>query len=677
MQNVIQPFPFSASDSLTEVLHGVPVADPYRWLEDRNSAQTGEWLERQRAYTRRYFDSYPGRERVRSRVHELLSIDFLDTPFKVGERVFFLKRSAHAEQPAIVMREQFDGPDITLFDPTSHFERTSSSVGIISVSGDANLLAFSVRESGEDFQAIQILAVDARKVLADSLPRGLSNGFVLSDSRGFFYSHHLIGADRSPSSAYWHAFGTDSSEDVEVFSAPPLKDMRLSVIGSSASAYVGFLVSRMGEPRLHDFHVQCKHGSLRPRLLLRDIQGRLIPRISGNKVVCLILSGCDNGQIICSDLKRPGDPWHTVVHASKARIHDFALVGRTIFVRYVENTETRVEIFDLTGKQIGQLPVPSEGTTRLFPCDPDGDSIFYRYSSFVEPSKIYRYDPQTRVNRLWKSHELPFDRSSLVVTKTHCDTADGTRIPVHLVRHVQWAQARLLPTLLTAYGGFGNSVTPEFSLHGSLMMERGCLFAVANVRGGAEFGEQWHQAAKRHNRQNAITDFIEVSQWLLRERHTSLRRLAIAGGSNAGLLVAAATTQRPDLFRALLCLGPLLDMLRYHLFDSARDYIEEFGSPENSQDFPYLFAYSPYHTVRDRTAYPAVMLVSGDSDSRCNPMHARKMTARLQAATVSQHPILLDYRRECGHRPVQPLHTRIELLTDRASFLCRELDAPT
>lgn len=677
MQNVIQPFPHSAREVLTDTLHGVQVADPYRWLENRTSAQTCQWLEDQRAYTRHYFDSCPGRGRITSRIRELLTIDVLDTPLKSGERVFFLKRRAYAEQPVIAMRERLDGPDITLLDPVSHFGRASASLGIVSVSGDGRLLAFSVREGGEDLHAIQILSVDDRKVLVDALPRGVSNGFVLSDSRGFFYSHDVVGTNRSPHSAYWHAFGTHPAEDLEVFSAPRDRDVRLSVTGSAAGAYVGFLVTRMRDPRIHDLYVQFKRDPLHPRLLLRGIEGRLIPRISGNTLVCLILSECDNGQIICVDLQHPGDHWHTVVPASNAKIHDFALVGRTVLVRYVENTNTLVEMFDLAGRRVGQLPVPPEATTRLFPCDPEDDSIFYRVSSFVDPPSIYHYDLRTRANHLWKSHEFPFEASSLIVTKTQCDTTDGTRIPVHLVRHTRLAHLPSLPTLLTAYGGFGNSITPEFSLFGSFMMEQGCLFAVANVRGGAEFGEQWHQAAKRHNRQNAITDLIEVSGWLLREGHTAFQRLAIAGGSNAGLLVAAALTQRPDLFRAVLCLGPLLDMLRYHLFDSARNYIEEFGSADNAQDFPYLLASSPYHTIKDRTAYPAVMIVSGDSDSRCNPMHARKMIARLQAATISEHPILLDYRPEFGHRPVQPLHTRLELLADRASFLCRELDIPT
>jgi len=229
------------------------------------------------------------------------------------------------------------------------------------------------------------------------------------------------------------------------------------------------------------------------------------------------------------------------------------------------------------------------------------------------------------------------------------------------------------PTFLTAYGGFGASVTPQFAAYATFLIEHGCRFAVANIRGGSEFGEAWHKAAQRHKRQTSIDDFIAASEWLISQDLTLPDKLGIGGGSNAGLLVAAALTQRPDLYRAVLCLGPLLDMLRYHLFDFATYWIDEFGCADDPYDFAALHAYSPYHQIKDATAYPAVMLISGDADTRCNPMHARKMAARLQATTISDHPILLDYRSKWGHSSAQPLSTRIDALTDRLAFLSSEL----
>ena len=327
----------------------------------------------------------------------------------------------------------------------------------------------------------------------------------------------------------------------------------------------------------------------------------------------------------------------------------------------------------MLGKRLSTSISKINGTTRFFRLEHDCDIIFYEFSSFTSPPKIYCYEPKTGTDWVWASRQLPLNASSMKVRRLDYPSKDGTNVPIRLLSQDEPTPGRLQPTILTAYGGFGSSVTPKYTGFGSYLVERGCLFAIANIRGGSEFGEAWHEAGKLHNKQNAIDDFIAAAQWLVRQGYTTSDRLAIAGGSNAGLIVAAAMIQRPDLFRAVLCIGPLLDMLRYHLFDSAHRWVPEYGSAGNASDFASLMHYSPYHNVEDSVPYPAVMLVSGDSDSRCNPMHARKMTARLQAATSSGQPVLLDYRSRWGHMPVLSVNSRIDALTDRLSFLCAEL----
>jgi prolyl oligopeptidase len=675
MQMRIEPYPDSPIESRTEILHGIPVTDAYRWLEEQDSPRTRKWVQDQVSFARSHLDALPGRDRVKSRIREVLSTETIDKPRKIGNRVFFVKRVPHFEQPLITMREGLNGQDVTLLNPATYFPDTSHAVDLLSVSNNAKLLAFSVRTSGEDFQAIRVLDIDRREVLPDSLPRGFCRGFVFADdSSGFFYAHEPVDPPNSSRAAYWHRFHSDAIDDIEIFSAGADRNVRLALVGSSSSPYIGFVLTEIGAARTHDFLLVRKRGQDSPQLALTDIRGRFVPRLSRNFAVCFILSDQGNGEIIAANLEHTGGlVWHTVVPQSAGRIHDFAVASNTVFVGYVEDAESRIEIFDITGKPEGSLPTPPQGTSRLFPCNPDSDVLFYRFSSFVQPQNIYCYEVQTKSNRLWSTEQLPFDTPSLVVDKSCCLSADGTRIPVHLMRHKRSGGGRPLPTLLTAYGGFGHSVTPQFSILGTLLAEKSCLFAVACVRGGSEFGERWHQAAKGHNRQKAVDDFLAASEWLIQNGHTHPNRLAIAGGSNGALLAAAATMQRPDRFRVTLCLGPLLDMLRYHLFDDATNWIEEYGSADNAQDFPFLLAHSPYHQVKDNTSYPAVLFVSGDSDSRCNPMHARKMTARLQAATASQRPILLDYRSQFGHAPAQPLQTRIDLMTDRLSFLCSEL----
>jgi len=676
MRTQLRPYPVSPIEVVTEVLHGIPVKDPYRWLEDRDLPRTQQWLGEQSNWARDYLEALPGRRQLRQRISELLSADEIDVPLKVRNRIFFLQRVPGSEQPVLRMRERLNGPDRTLLDPASHFESSAYSIGILSASEDARLLALSVRKGGEDFYGIRILDLERREFLPDSLPRGTCRGFVFgNDSSGFFYSHSLEGSRRDRA-VYWHRFGTDPEADVQVFGAGEDPRNRLTLFGSATGSFLAIAVSRIGTTRVHDLYVQPADCLNPARLVLRGVEGKLLPRVSKNQLVCFLQSGYGNGRLIGLklDASECSFNWRTMVPESHARIDDFVVCGGTLYVRSIENAECKVAMFDAAGQSLGLLPAPTGGTIRLFRCDPDGDLVFYRFSSFIEPPAIYCHSPQTRTNRLWWSQQIPMATRSFVVEKSVCRSGDATEIPMHLVRHQRWLKSDPRPALLTAYGGFANSITPEFSILGALLAERGCLFAVANVRGGGEFGEPWHFAAKRRNRQKAIDDFLAVSEWLTANGQASPGKLAIAGGSNGGLLVGAALTQRPDLYRAALCLGPLLDMIRYPLFDSARDWTEEFGSPDDPEDFRALLAYSPYHRVKGGTPYPAVLFVSGDADSRCNPMHVRKMTARLQAATTSGHPVVMDYRQAWGHAPVQPVETRIELLTDRVGFLCAQLE---
>jgi prolyl oligopeptidase len=299
--------------------------------------------------------------------------------------------------------------------------------------------------------------------------------------------------------------------------------------------------------------------------------------------------------------------------------------------------------------------------------------LFYSFNSFTHPDAIFSYVAKTGEQTIWSERKAIFDRDSIEVRRIQVPSKDGVQVPMFLVGRKELRPSGEIPTILTGYGGFGKSVTPQFSAFATFLVEHGCLFAVANIRGGSELGEAWREDGRRHKRQNAFDDFVAAAEFLIKTGYTKPEKLAIAGGSNGGLLVGAALTQRPDLFSAVVCLGPLLDMLKYHRFDFAKIWIDEYGSADDSEDFPSLYAYSPYHRVQNGVAYPSVLLVSGDADTRCNPLHARKMAARLQAATVSDKPILLEYRAIRGHMPVLPLPVRIEALTDRLAFLCHQL----
>jgi len=537
-------------------------------------------------------------------------------------------------------------------------------------------MAYSVRQGGEDCCAVEFIDVRKRARLPDQLARGFCRGLALTaDSSGFYYAHESI-ATACPSyrAVFYHAFGTSNREDKEVFFGGDDLELQLVLLSSPSGGRLGYYKLFKKDPKRIDFLVQdIAMGSL-PQRIVEQIEGLFAPFLLDNEILALTDWKAPNCRFVKIDLNHPEpENWRDVVPESASRIQNIAIVGESIFVTSVKDLATRMDVFDLSGNNLGTIRLPSEGTASVFPCRPDSDTIFYRFTSFAHPPSIFRYHPQTGEHEPWTRSQVKFDPSSIEIEQVLYPSKDGTQIPMFLVSQKGRRAGEPLPTFLTGYGGFGNSVTPQFTAYATYLIERGCLFAVANLRGGAEFGEAWHLAAKRQKRQTAIDDFIAAAGWLLAEKRSDPARLTIGGGSNAGVLVGVALTQRPDLFRAVICLGPLLDMLRYHRFDLADSWIDEYGCAEIESDFRSLLDYSPYQRVENGAAYPAVMLISGDSDTRCNPMHARKMAARLQAATASEHPILLDYKPAWGHMPVQPLTKRINALTDRLAFLCHEL----
>ncbi len=381
-----------------------------------------------------------------------------------------------------------------------------------------------------------------------------------------------------------------------------------------------------------------------------------------------------NFRIVRIDSVHPDPPhWHDVVPESDKRIQQFAFAGDQVFVTRIDRFSTKVYAFGLDGGRKEVPHFPSRGTIDLLNRTTATEKLFYSYTSISKPAAVYCYAARRESVFTWNEANAPGDPSAIAVEETAYTSTDGTSVPLFLAARKDLLRSGPLPTFLTGYGGFGSCVTPRFTAFATFLMEQGFLFAVPALRGGSELGEQWHRAGKRENRQNSFNDFVAAAEWLIREQRSISGRIAIGGGSNAGLLVGAAITQRPDLFRAAICLGPLLDMARYHLFNFAAGWADEYGSPDDHDDFQSLLAYSPYHHVLDRVAYPAVLLISGDADTRCNPMHARKMAARLQAATSSTRPALLDYRTAWGHTPVQPFSTKVEALTDRLAFVCHEL----
>jgi prolyl oligopeptidase len=677
MPKLMEPPPFSRVEVVTDVLHGVRVEDPYRWLEDQDSAITRAWITEQTQYARSYLDGIPGRDSIRERIREFLAVETYDSLEKLGDRYFFRKRLANQEQPSIYMRDGANGEDQLLVDPHERGAGEYASVKPIQISPDGKLLLYEVKQGGERTGTFELLEIETRKRLPDSLPRGYLRGFAFApDGKSFYYVQELLDAKRPfYRAAYQHVLGTSSSEDREIFFAGEDKQIRLGLFFDRKR--LAFLVYHFLEKTLTDIYVQHFDGNTEPEPIFRGIDYALGLRLLDDRVLAITDRDAPNRRIVEIRLRQDGlHEWSDVVPEIETPIETWLVFDDRVFVSYAKEMNQTICVFDFSGRKLGELPLRSDETARMVGGSPDGDELFLEAESFAKPVEIFRYSTKASQRTLWAKKNIPMDAKDYGHCRVWYASKDGTQIPMFLAGRLDVLEKPANPTIMTSYGGFGVSMTPQFSTFVAFLMERGCLFALPNIRGGSEFGREWHNAAKRRNRQTAYDDFLSAAEWLIETGQTSSSKLAIFGGSNSGLLVGAALTQRPDLFCAAVCVVPMLDMFRYHLFDSAHVWKDEFGTADDPSDFAALAKYSPYHQVRHGVSYPATMIVSGDADQNCNPLHARKMTARLQAANVSEHPIILDYNTFRGHSPVLPLTERIEALTDRMAFLCDQLQLP-
>ncbi len=674
MPKLMESLPFTPIDPVTDMLHGIPVTDPYRWLEDGTSPRTREWLEEQTRFARAYLDGIRGRDRIRERIREFLAVETYDSLHKFGERYFFRKRLPEQQQPCIYMRKGVDGEDQLLIDPADLGAGEFIAVKPRLISPDGRMMLYEIKEGGERTGTFALLDIENRKTLTDVLPRGYLRGFAFApDCRSFYYVHEALEAKRPfYRAAYHHVLGTSFSEDREIFFAGEDEKVRLCLIPDKRR--FGILVYQFHDQTLTDFYLKPFEDECPPQLIASENACSFAPVFVSEKILAITDRDAPNRRIVeIRPRASGGHEWVEVVPESDTPINNCSVAGDRIYVGYLKEMRQRILSFDLSGEKMGEVPVRDDETVHILCGSPESEELLFEAESFTEPIGIFRFSAKDQQRVLWNRRSSPFNAPDYSYSQVWYTSKDGTRIPMFLMGRRDVLAGGTHPAIMTSYGGYGVTMTPQFSVFVAFLVEHGCLFALPNIRGGSEFGAEWHNAAKRRNRQTAYDDFLCSASWLIESGRTVADKLAIFGGSNSGLLAGAALTQRPDLFRAVVCMVPMLDMLRYHLFDNAHVWRDEFGTAEDPDDFVALAKYSPYHQVRPGVAYPATMIVSGDADRNCNPLHARKMTARLQAANVSGHPILLDYSKFRGHSPVLPLGQRVEALTDRMAFLCDQL----
>lgn len=662
------------SEPVTEVIHGVKVVDPYRWLEDGNSRETREWIQQQGMFTREYLDGVSGRSQIELRIRELLELTKYDSFLVSKHRYVFRKRMAEEEQPSIYVREGSSGPDQLLVSPRTYGTGAYTAIKPLAISPNGKLLAYEVKEGGVRTGRVEFVDLETGDRLPEMLPHGYLRAFAFyPDSQGFCYSIEATDQSRSlGKSLYQHKLGEHFESDEIVFRPGDADNTRIGVIAGPAYQFI--LLQRAFDRTVTDYYVRSYEPGAVAQKVLADVDYLFFPQFVKDRVFALTNLDAPNLRIV--ELRLCTDGTHDLIELvpnGRGLIQQWLVVGEHLFVNYLVGTSFKVCIFDLAGDPVGEMPVPEHHTVRLIAACPDSDEVLFECESFFQSVSIYRYCFTRKQQSTWAHAAISLDTPSYGQRQIWYESKDGTRVPMFLAGRLAVLERADNPVILTSYGGFQMSMTPQFSVLVAFLMEQGCVFALPNIRGGGEFGAAWHMAAQRHHRQTAFDDFLAAAEWLIQSGVADRHRIAIFGGSNSGLLVGAVTTQAPHLFRAVVCMAPLLDMIRYHLFDGARKWVDEYGSTDNPEDFAVLWSYSPYHRIVDRIAYPAFMMISGDADQKCNPLHARKMIARLQAATSGPHPIILDYSKHRGHTPVLPLSVRAEALTDRIAFLCDQL----
>jgi prolyl oligopeptidase len=662
--------PDTPARPVTNNYHGVEITDSYRWLEDQNSPETRAWIDAQNAYTQKQLSAYPGRAALHSQIEKVMKIDSIAMPYHRGDRYFYLRRRADQNLDMLCVREK--GKETVLVDANTLTPDGSISVVVQGGSEDGTLLAYGQRKGGADETVVTILDVNTRKP-SDVFPAARYSRFdVTPDHKAIYYTKYIPSVGPR---AYVHTMGADPAGDKEIFGREYGTGDYINAALSPDGHYLVFDVSHGSAAEKTELYFQDlkSGGPIRP--IVNDINAFFDFEIGGNFLYVQTNWDAPNSRILQIDLRNPARAsWKTVVKEDASPIEQTVAAGGKLFVAYLQNVVTHIKVFDATGKFVRDVALPEIGSA-LMRGQWNQDELFYSFSSFSTPRAIFSSSAATGKQSEWARVTVPIPTDQLQTEQVWYESKDGTRIPMFLVFKKGTVPDGHVPTLLTGYGGFRLSMTPGFSAEAAVWALNGGVYARPNLRGGGEFGEKWHKAGMLEHKQNVFDDFVSAADWLIAHKYTTPAKLAISGGSNGGLLVGAAFTQRPELFHAVVCDYPLLDMLRYEKFLVARFWVPEYGSATDSADqFKYLRAYSPYQNVKKGTKYPAIMFVTGDADTRVAPLHARKMTALMQADNGDSNPILLHYDTRAGHaRGGVAINKQIDDLTDELSFLMWQL----
>jgi prolyl oligopeptidase len=672
-------YPPTRTTDAVESLHGETIPDPYRWLEDGESPDTRAWTEAQNALTRSYLDAVPGRARLRARLDQLLAIGAIGVPTPARGRYFYQRRDGRQNQPVLYLREGVHGEDRAVVDPNALDPGGTVALDWYYPSDDGRLLAYGLSENGSEQSVLHVLDVDSGVARPDRIPHTRAADLAwLPDATGFYYTRYPApgdapeGEEHYHRAVHFHRLGSDPAGDPVVFK-PAEKEHWPGVGISPDGRWLVIGVARTFDQT--DLYLQDRRSGAPPVAVAKDLPASFEGEVAHGQLFMRTNLEAPTYRLYAVDPERPArEHWREIVPPrADAVLEGVRISARHLALSYLERASSRLRLADHGGGGLREVALPTIGSLFGAGTEWDGNELFYGFSSYTVPPGVHRVDLETGAADLWRGVEADVDPRRYEVGQVSFRSRDGTEVSMFLVHLAGLRRDGTNPVYLTGYGGFNISMTPAFSRSLLLWLQSGGVVAIPNIRGGGEYGERWHQEGMLGQKQNSFDDFIAAAEWLIAQGYTTPARLAAAGGSNGGLLMGAVLTQRPELFRAVVVQVPLLDMLRYHRFLIARLWIPEYGSAEDPAQFPWLRAYSPYHHVRDGVAYPAVLLATAESDTRVDPMHARKMAARLQAATSSSRPVLLRLESRAGHGAGKPLSKVLEELTDTWAFVFSEL----
>lgn len=675
-------YPPTKKADVVETLHDRQVADSYRWMEDLESPDVKSWIEAQNALTQKYLGECQVRDAIRKRLTKLWDYERYGAPTKRGKHYFFSRNDGLQNQSVLYVADSLSAEPRVLLDPNTLSPDGTVALSGISITDDGQLLAYGLSQAGSDWEEYRVRDVASGKDREDLIRWvKFSGASWTKDGSGFFYSRYdepkgnQLAAANYYQKLYFHKLGTPQSQDVLIYDRPDQKEWGFEGGVTDDGRYLVISVWQGTERKNRVYYKDLANPESQVVKLLDDFDA-MYEFVDNDGPVFWFKTDQDapRGRLVAIDTARPQrENWRELIPQSEQTLQAVSTVGGVFTVTYLSDAHTQIRMFDLAGKPLREVALPGIGSAAGFGGKRSETETFYSFTSFATPTTIYRYDMQTHASTVFKQPKVDFDPAQYETRQVFYNSKDGTRVPMFLTHRKGLKLDGRNPTILYGYGGFNIPITPSFSVANVVWMELGGVYAAANIRGGGEYGKQWHDAGRLKNKQNVFDDFIAAAEWLIKEQYTSTPRLAIMGGSNGGLLVGACITQRPELFGAAIPIVGVLDMLRYTENTIGWAWKSDYGDPKDKEMFDVLLKYSPLHNLKPGTKYPATLLITGDHDDRVVPWHTFKFTAALQACQGGEAPCLIRVETRAGHGAGKPTAKVIEETADRFAFLTQAL----